>query len=216
MVKKRLLSLALAFAIVLGLIPTFAFAQNEGEDNAAETNGILIGADWNNGTWTAKLSESVQYSITSNGDDTYTLTFSGSGEIPDYYIETQGYAENGTAIYKEGNEWKDSEGNVIEGGPKNNSGDYRYCTSDRVYYQLTQWNQFDEKEKITKVVFESGIEKIGRYTLFSMAGVTSVVIENPECKVSDNAIYYNGVNAPACTITRASTVGWKSNSVNYL
>ena len=231
--KKRVLSAALALCILLGLLPTAAFAQEGGGTEPAEpveTAGILIGAtgsiDEENRA--PKLSTDVYYAITSNGDGTYTLTFSGKGEIPDYYTEGQGTAEDGT----EGKTGGRSQGStdydpVYPNGfvldtedqkhalPASSEDVYRYCTSDKAHYQLTQWNRSQYKDQISRVVFEADITYIGRYTLFSMEGVTSIEIQNPDCVVSDNAIYYNAVIAPDCTIILDSTASWKSNSVGY-
>ena len=211
--RKRFLSILTVLALTLSLVPTSVWAAGE---EATESGGVLTGARWNEGGSLTPITDSeVTYTITENESGGYTLTFSGSGAIPDYYTETQGYTADGVEIYKTGNTWTDEDGIAHEDGPVNTSGDYRYCTSDRAHYAMTQWNQFGEKDQITAVVFEEGITHIGRYTLFSMPGVISIEIRNPDCEVSDNAIYYNNVDAPDCQITMDSTVDWKSNSIGY-
>ena len=211
--RKRFLSILTVLALTLSLVPTSVWAAGE---EVTESGGVLTGARWNEGGSLTPITDSkVTYTITENESGGYTLTFSGSGAIPDYYTETQGYTSGGVEIYKTGDTWVDEDGIAHEDGPVNISGDYRYCTSDRAHYAMTQWNQFGEKDQITAVVFEEGIEYIGRYTLFSMSGVTSIEIRNPKCEVSDNAIYYNNVVAPDCQITMDSTVDWKSNSIGY-
>ena len=211
--RKRFLSILTVLALTLSLVPTSVWAAGE---EATESGDVLTGAQWNEGGSLTPITDSeVTYTITENGSGGYTLTFSGSGAIPDYYTETQGYTADGVEIYKTGNTWADEDGIAHEDGPVNTSGDYRYCTSDRAHYAMTQWNQFGEKDQITAVVFEEGITHIGRYTLFSMPGVISIEIRNPDCEISDNAIYYNNVDAPDCQITMDSTVDWKSNSIGY-
>ena len=231
--KKRVLSAALALCILLGLLPTAAFAQEGGGTEPAEpveTAGILIGATGSivEDNRAPKLSTDVYYAITSNGDGTYTLTFSGKGEIPDYYTEGQGTAEDGTEGKTGGRSQGSTDydpdypnGFVLDTDdqkhalPASSEDVYRYCTSDKAHYQLTQWNRSQYKDQISRVVFKEDITYIGRYTLFSMEGVTSIEIQNPDCVVSDNAIYYNAVTPPACTIILDSTASWKSNSVGY-
>lgn len=216
---KRLLSVMLALLMVVSLLPVYAAAtEDESGQTVVEQTGILLGAEWDE---TEKevvpiLSNSVFYSITSNGDDTYTLTFSGEGEIPDYYTEDQGITADGKVVYKDSGTWIDETGSNASSPVT--TGDYRYCTPERGYYAVTQWNTFANRaEKITKVVFEENITKIGRYTLFSMFGLTSIEIKNPNCTVSSSAIYYNSPNLSAadCTITSPSTVTWKNNSIGY-
>lgn len=217
--RKRFLSILTVLALALSLVPTSAWASG-GE--TAESGGVLIGARWNEDKSLTPITDSeVTYEITENESGGYTLTFSGSGAIPDYYTETQGYTADGVEIYKTENTWADEDGIAHEDGPVNISCDYRYCTSDRAYYRSTQWDVFntDYEGAITKVVFEKGITYIGCYTLFNMTGVTSIEIEDPACRVAANAIYFNNssgtVVAPNCTISMASTVNWNASSVGH-
>ena len=213
---KRLLSVMLALLMVVSLLPAYAAATDgEGENVVVGPTGILLGAEWDatKREVVPILSDDVFYSITSNGDDTYTLTFSGDGEIPDYYTEQQGIMEDGTVVYKQSENWVDENG-VTKGEPVK-TGTYRYCIPDRGYYAVTQWNTFEDKGDITKVVFKEGITGIGQFTLFNMTGVTEIEIQNPDCDISASAIYYNNVTAPNCTVTMDSTVTWRSNSIGY-
>lgn len=215
---KRLLSVMLALLMVVSLLPMSAMAN--GEDGiTVETGCILIGATREeNGTLSPKTNSNVTYAITQTSDETYTLTFSGNGEIPDYYTENQGYTNDGTEIYKVNGTWQNKDG-VSDGfseGPVNTNGTYRWCTYDRAYYRSTQWDDFntEHKDAITKVVFEEDITGIGQFTLFNMTGVTEVVIENPNCDISNNAVYFNSVNSPGCTIT-VDSKAYKDNIVGY-
>ena len=223
--RKRLLASLLAAVMVLTLLPTAAFAQEGGGSETAEpveSGYILIGAtrgtEGTDGNLSPRVSGSVTYAITLTGDNTYTLTFSGDGEIPDYYTENQGYAEDGTEIYKTNGTWQDARGNTegYSGGPANASGTYRWCTSDRAYYRSTQWDVFntDYEGAITKVVFEEGITGIGQFTLFNMTGVTEIEIQNPNCDISNNAVYYNGVDSPACEII-VDSKAYNDKAVGY-
>ena len=223
--RKRLLASLLAAVMVLTLLPTAAFAQEGGGSETAEpvkSGYILIGAtrgtEGTDGNLSPRVSGSVTYAITLTGDNTYTLTFSGDGEIPDYYTENQGYAEDGTEIYKTNGTWQDARGNTegYSGGPANASGTYRWCTSDRAYYRSTQWDVFntDYEGAITKVVFEEGITGIGQFTLFNMTGVTEIEIQNPNCDISNNAVYYNGVDSPAREII-VDSKAYNDKAVGY-
>ena len=212
---KRLLSVMLALLMVVSLLPAYAAAtDDEGGNMVVEPTGILLGAKWDEtaGKVVPILSDDVSYSITSNGNGTYTLTFSGKGEIPDYYTEQQGIMDDGTVVYKQSGSWVDKDG-VTKGEPVK-TGTYRYCIPDRGYYAVTQWNTFEDKGDITKVVFKEGITGIGQFTLFNMTGVTEVVIENPNCDISNNAVYFNGVNSPNCTIA-VDSKAYKDKIVGY-
>lgn len=215
---KRLLSVMLALLMVASLLPMSAMAN--GEDGiTVETGCILIGATREeNGTLSPKTNSNVTYAITQTSDETYTLTFSGNGEIPDYYTENQGYTNDGTEIYKVNGTWQNKDGasDGFSEGPVNTNGTYRWCTYDRAYYRSTQWDDFntEHKDAITKVVFEEGITGIGQFTLFNMTGVTEVVIENPNCDISNNAVYFNSVNSPGCTIA-VDSKAYKDKIVGY-
>ena len=104
--KKRVLSAALALCILLGLLPTAAFAQEGGGTEPAEpveTAGILIGATRFE-EMAPKLSKSLLCHYP-NGEATYTLTFSGR-VIPDYYTEARECGD-GTETYEAEDVWKD-------------------------------------------------------------------------------------------------------------
>ena len=77
--KKRLLSALLSFCMLLTMAPTVAFAA-EDDEAAPQNNSVLkgsCGAEGNEG--------SVQWALTDDdGDDSYTLTISGSGAMADY------------------------------------------------------------------------------------------------------------------------------------
>ena len=77
--KKRLLSAILSFCMLLTMAPTVAFAA-EDDEAAPQNNSVLkgsCGAEGNEG--------SVQWALTDDdGDDSYTLTISGSGAMADY------------------------------------------------------------------------------------------------------------------------------------
>ena len=214
--RKQFLSILTVLALALSLVPTSAWASG-GE--TAESGDVLTGAQWNEGGSLTPITDSeVTYTITENGSGGYTLTFSGSGAIPDYYTENQGYTADGTAIYKTNGAWQDASENTegYSDGPANTSGTYRWCTSDRAYYRSTQWDVFNTNNKgaITKVVFEAGITGIGQFTLFNMEGVTSIEIQNPDCDISNNAVYYNGVDSPDCEII-VDSKAYNDKAVGY-
>ena len=77
--KKRLLSAILSLCMLLTMVPTVAFAA-EDDEAAPQNNSVLkgsCGAEGNEG--------SVQWALTDDdGDDSYTLTISGSGAMADY------------------------------------------------------------------------------------------------------------------------------------
>lgn len=84
--KKRLLSAILSFCMLLTMAPTVAFAA-DGDDEAANTIS-LADATETSGTCGAEGNEgSVQWALTDDdGDDSYTLTISGSGAMADYTV----------------------------------------------------------------------------------------------------------------------------------
>lgn len=214
--RKRFLSILTVLALTLSLVPTSVWAAGE---EVTKSGGVLTGARWNEGGSLTPITDSeVTYTITENESGGYTLTFSGSGAIPDYYTENQGYAENGKEIYKTNGAWRDVSGNAdgYSDGPANTSGTYRWCTSARAYYRSTQWDVFNTNNKgaITKVVFGEGITGIGQFTLFNMEGVTSIEIQNPDCDISNNAVYYNGVDSPDCEII-VDSKAYNDKAVGY-
>jgi len=88
--KKRILSLILALAMVLGTLPATALAAEAGFDGAAEgelgaDDGELGAGDGEFGA----VEEGLTWSVAINGtneynETTYTLTISGSGPMEDY------------------------------------------------------------------------------------------------------------------------------------
>ena len=77
--KKRWLSAILSLCMLLTMVPTVTFAA-EDDEAAPQNNSVLkgsCGAEGNEG--------SVQWALTDDdGDDSYTLTISGSGAMADY------------------------------------------------------------------------------------------------------------------------------------
>ena len=63
-------------------------------------------------------------------------------------------------------------------------------------------------------MFEEGITGIGQFTLFNMTGVTEIEIQNPNCDISNNAVYYNGVDSPACEII-VDSKAYNDKAVGY-
>lgn len=110
--KRRLLASILAFVIVLGLLPTAAWAKNVSDLGEALTGYIPIGATGtvNGGNRALKYSNTVSYAIAKNDDGTYTLTLSG-GAIPSYKTENPVVAKDGTV----GNRLTDDTANYPNG-----------------------------------------------------------------------------------------------------
>lgn len=193
--KRRLLASILAFVIVLGLLPTAAWAKNVSDLSEALTGYIPIGATGTvNGQDRAlKHSDTVSYTIAQNDDGTYTLTLSG-GAIPSYKTENPVVAKDGTV----GNRLTDDTANYPNGYvldekngrhevPSLTEDPYRYSTETGCYYQTLPWYAVND---ISKVVFEDSVTAIGSNVLDHMPNLTEIEIKNSSCVISGGAISY--------------------------
>ena len=193
--KRRLLASILAFVIVLGLLPTAAWAKNVSDLGEALTGYIPIGATGtvNGGNRALKYSNTVSYAIAKNDDGTYTLTLSG-GAIPSYKTENPVVAKDGTV----GNRLTDDTANYPNGYvldenngrhevPSLKEDPYRYSTETGCYYQTLPWYAAND---ISKVVFEDSVTAIGSNVLDHMPNLTEIEIKNSSCVISSGAISY--------------------------
>ncbi len=211
--KRRLLASILAFVIVLGLLPTAALATG----GAAETGETVVLTGYvpsgvmknGNGSY-ENINSTIQYKITSEADGNQTLTFwseKGNAKFPTFKIETQALTADGTTVQTRGasaytsaqsvaaNE-KDTypNGYVTDTADNKHALDaayipYLWCTGDVYHYSKLPW--YGNREKITKVVFEKSITAFGKFTVCHMPNLKEVVIENENCQVGSNAIYFN-------------------------
>ena len=204
--KRRILASLLSLVMMLSLLPATAFATEvNGEDAGSETvveQGYVPSGVKKNGDGSYQpIDSTIQYKITKEADGSHTLTFwSGSGNVafPTFNTEQQVLASDGTvwnrASYKTndatypGGYVEDSDG-TKHAVDENYKSSYMYCTSNVYHYSKLPW--YDNREKITKVVFEESITAFGQYTVCHMPKLEEVVIKNENCQVGSNAIYFN-------------------------
>ena len=91
--KKRLLSAILSFCMLLTMAPTVAFAAEN--DEAANTISLADATETSGSCGAGDSADSVKWALTDNdGDGSYTLTISGSGDMVDFTSPTAPNAEN--------------------------------------------------------------------------------------------------------------------------
>lgn len=237
---SKILKSLMSVVLVIGLMPTLAMADDATTGDGVSTpkagdvvqsGSVLVGATGSiDAEDRAPKFNDVTYKITLNDDlQTYTLTFDGNGEIPTYKTESQGTATDGTEgkatpawTAKQNGELDYPNGYVTDADgqkhalPTQKEDAYLYCTNNTAYYNAVPWSQnagCQYTNNITKVIFGDGVTKVGMYTLFNFSGLKSVQVNNPDCKIDNNAIYFNGKSGSSIAIDVASTVTANINSI---
>ena len=94
--KKRILASLLSLCLIVGLLPTAALAAEDSVDEnvTASTDAALLDNDGMSGNCGATAQDNVTWALTKNedGEDTYTLTISGSGAMADFEPGKQPWA----------------------------------------------------------------------------------------------------------------------------
>lgn len=226
--KRRLLESILALVIVLGLLPTAALATGGG----AETGETVVkmgyvpsGVKKNDDGSYENINSTIQYKITSEADGNQTLTFwsdAGNAAFPSFKIETQALTADGKTVQTNDAKYYTPADNVAEDekstypngyvtdtnkvkhGLDKDYIPYLWCTGDVYHYSKLPWYSFKD---ITKVVFKDSITSIGQFTVCHLPKLEKVVIENKDCNIGGNAIFFNPGQQTSSLLTVTLPIG---------
>ena len=159
--KKRLLAWILALVMLAALLPTAVLAEDAplagfcGGDANAEKIETITGNTWVNGkkiAFSTDIYDNVRWQLAENGNSTYTLTLSGSGEMADYLAGSvrpwNNYAAKITKL-------------VVENGVSS--------VGSRTCYNFAT---------LTDVVLAATVTDIGEYSFSSCNALTSIDLSN--------------------------------------
>ena len=170
--KKRLVSILLVLVMVLGMLPTVAFAAED--DEAVQSNSGLEGS-----CGAGDSASSVTWKLTQNNEDnenpTYTLTISGSGAMAGYKANI-----NNT---KATQPWRTSETgiqiakitNVVVSGDVTSIGAF-------AFNGMTGVSEYD---------IGANVNTISQWALETSAAKVFKLNENPNFKTGDNGVLFS-------------------------